>query len=95
MSRTIVRITIVKKKIAKGKNYPDNKRTHRYLGHALLKAKSFRFVELDVAWDEPPLGHSNVIGWPISAGDRKAEEAAQMARAIKLLEMNLVTYTAA
>jgi hypothetical protein len=83
------------KEIAKGKNYPDNKRTYRHLGQALLKAKSFRFVELDVSWDEPPSGHSNVIGWPISAGDRKAEEAAQMAKALKLLEMNLVTYTAA
>jgi len=60
-----------------------------------LKAKAFRFVELDVSWDEPPLGHSNVIGWPISAGDRKTQEAAQMAKALKLLEMNLVTYTAA
>ena len=39
--------------------------------------------------------HSNVIGWPISASDRKAEEAAQMSKALKLLEMNLVTYTAA
>jgi hypothetical protein len=79
------------KEIAKGKHYPANKRTYRHLGQALLKAKSFRFVELDVSWDEPPLGHSNVIGWP-SAENRKAEEAAQLAKASRLLEMNLVTY---
>jgi hypothetical protein len=61
---------------------------------ALLKAKSFRTEGLDVVWDEPPLGHANVIGWP-SAGNRKAEEAAQLAKALRLLEMNLVTYATA
>ena len=83
------------KEIAKGNNYPSDKRTFRHLGHAALKAKSFRWVELDISWDEPPPGHSNVIGWPPSVGNRKADEAAQMAKALKLLEMNLVTYAAA
>jgi hypothetical protein len=81
------------REITKGNDYPDNKRTYRYLGHASLKAKSFRWVELDVSWDEPPPGHSNVIGWPTSTGNRKVDEAAQMAKALRLLETNLVSYT--
>jgi hypothetical protein len=83
------------REIAKGKNYPDNKRTYRHLGHASLKAKSFRWVELDVSWDEPPSGHSNVVGWPPSTGNRKVDEAAQMAKALRLLETDLVAYAAA
>lgn len=82
------------REIAKGKDYPDNKRTFRHLGQALLKAKSFRSVELDVSWDEPPPGHWNVIGWPTLTGNRKVDEAAQMAKALTLLETDWLTIPA-
>ena len=83
------------RELANGKPYPPTKRTFKYVGRALLKAKSFRSEQLDVVWDEPPLGHSNVVGWPTQSGNRKANEAAQLAKALRLIDTKSVTYVAA
>jgi len=83
------------RELANGKPYPPTKRTFKYVGRALLKAKSFRGEQLDVVWEEPPLGHSNVVGWPTQSGNRKSNEAAQLAKALRLIDTNSVTYVAA
>jgi hypothetical protein len=83
------------RELAYGKPYPATKRTFKYLGRALLKAKSFRIEHLDVIWDEPPFAHANVVGWPTEFGNRKAKEAAQLAKALRLVDANSVIYIAA
>jgi hypothetical protein len=71
------------RELAYGKPYPPAKR------------KSFRIEQLDVIWDEPPFAHANVVGWPTEFGNRKAKEAAQLAKALRLVDANSVIYIAA
>jgi len=72
------------RQLAQRKNYPAEKRTFRYLGRAEIKAHDVRSAGLDVVPKEPPVRHADIIGWPGLVGNRKADEATQMAYALKL-----------
>ena len=72
------------KQLADGKPYPADKRSFVYLGRGELQATDARSVGLEVVPKEPPARHANILGWPNLTGDRKADEAAQMAYALAL-----------
>jgi hypothetical protein len=78
--------------IAEGKSYPEEKRTFRYLGRGEIVTRDVRANGLDVDPDEPPPRHAVIIGWPALTGNRKHDEATQMALAYKLSEKS--TYVA-
>lgn len=71
--------------LAKGHSYPEEKCTFRYLGRGELVAYDVRTNGLDVIAKEPPERHANILGWPQGSG-KKADVAAQLLLAIKLLE---------
>jgi hypothetical protein len=72
------------KQLAEGVPYPQGKRTFRFLGRGELEARDVRWAGLDVVPMEPPVRHANIVGWPALTADRKVDEAAQMAYALKL-----------
>ena len=72
--------------IAEGKPYPEGKRTFRYLGRGEINARDVRANGLEVVPEEPPPRHAIIIGWPPLTGNRKHDEATQMALAYKLSE---------
>jgi hypothetical protein len=72
--------------IAQGKEYPPDKITFRNLGRGEIHAGHVRSTGLDVVPREPPPRHADIIGWPPITGNRKQDEAAQMVRALRLVE---------
>lgn len=52
----------------------------RIYGAALVEAMQVRAASLEVAGEEPPLRHANIIGWP-SADDPELQKAQQIERA--------------
>jgi hypothetical protein len=72
------------KQLEMGLPYPEEKQTFRFLGRGQLQAHSVRSADLDVVPKEPPVRHADVVGWPPLSSNRKVDEAAQMAYALKL-----------
>ena len=52
----------------------------RIYGAAFIKAMQVRAASLDVAGEEPPPRHANIIGWP-SADDPELQKAQQLEQA--------------
>jgi hypothetical protein len=72
------------KQIAQGKSYPANKRTFRNHGYGQILAGDVRVTGLDVTPKEPPIRHADIVRWPPISGNRKADEAAQLAYALRI-----------
>lgn len=72
--------------LEKGCPYPEGKTSFRYLGRGEIVAESVRSTGLDVVPKEPPPKHADIVNWPPLTGNRKHDEAGQLAFALKLLE---------
>lgn len=70
--------------LGKGNDYPDGKRTFKYLGTGKIQAWDVRRSELDAVPKEPPCRHADIIGWPPLTQNRKQDVAAQMEYAMRL-----------
>lgn len=73
-----------RKMLHEGREYPEEKTTFRYLGRGEILAREVRSCGLDVLPKEPPPCHADIVQWPPLTGNRKHDESAQMAYALKL-----------
>jgi len=71
--------------LAKGRPYPDGKRSILLHGAALILTPDVRTAGLNVEPAEPPPRHAVIRGWPPLVGNRKRDEAAQLVYALKLV----------
>jgi hypothetical protein len=55
-------------------------------GVAIFKAKHVREAQLDVAAQEPPPRHANIIDWPSNTSDPELEKAKRKALAIQIAQ---------
>lgn len=55
-------------------------------GAAIIKAMRVRAASLDVASEEPPPRHANIIGWPTVGSDPEMEKARQKERATAMAQ---------
>jgi len=81
------------KELDAGRDYPDGKRCFRYLGFAGILGAQVRSTGLDIIPKEPPPCHADIVNWPPLTGNRKHDEATQMAFALKI--QPLATFTPA
>ena len=61
-------------------------KVRRIYGGAIVKAQQVRAASLDVAGEEPPPRHANIIGWPTVGGDPEMEKAQQKERAAAIAQ---------
>jgi hypothetical protein len=73
-----------RKMLDAGHDYPEDKTTFRYLGRGEILAKEVKACGLDIVPKEPPPCHADIVNWPPLTGNRKHDESAQMAYALKL-----------
>jgi hypothetical protein len=73
-----------KKILSECREYPEGKKTFRYHGRGEIIAKDVRLSGLDLLPKEPPPRHADMVNWPPLTGNKKHDEAGQMALAIKL-----------
>lgn len=69
--------------LKKGKDYPPGKRTFRYLGQGEVQAAAIRSAKFEIEPSEPPCRHADIVGWPPLTENRKDNESAQLAAALR------------
>jgi len=73
-----------RKMLDEGRDYPADKTTFRYLGRGEILSNEVRACGLEVLPKEPPPCHADIVNWPPLTGNRKHDESAQMAYALKM-----------